>query len=89
MEVVLRLTVTVTGWPPPGEAGPLGARFSLGILKPMLKPKVGRPPKKATGTTTLTFRVSAEIKNKLIEQARAYDITITEYLISLVEKDAS
>ena len=56
-----------------------------------LQPKVGRPPKKAEpGTsTTLTIRIPAEIKNLMVDQAAAFDMTLTEYLVSLVERDAS
>lgn len=56
-----------------------------------LQPKVGRPPKKAEpGTmTTLTVRIPAGTKNKMVDQALAYDITLTEYIIALVERDAS
>lgn len=56
-----------------------------------LQPKVGRPAKKANpGTfTTLTIRLPAEIKNLLVDQASAFDMTLTEYLITLVERDAS
>lgn len=56
-----------------------------------IRPKVGRPPKKADpGTfTTLTIRIPAETKNLMIDQADAYDMTITEYLIALVNRDAS
>lgn len=52
-------------------------------------PKVGRPPKKAEPGTfsTLTIRLPADIKNQLIERSEAFDLTITEYLISLVERD--
>jgi len=54
-----------------------------------LKPKVGRPPHKAEpGTyTTLTIRIPAEVKNAMVDQADAYDLTITEYLVSLLERD--
>lgn len=54
-----------------------------------LRPKVGRPPKKAEpgGYTTLTIRIPAEIKNVMVDQAEAYDLTITEYLVSLLERD--
>jgi len=56
-----------------------------------MKPKVGRPPKRAIGPdyTTLTIRIPPEIKNLMIDQADAYDMTITEYLIALVTRDAS
>ena len=52
-------------------------------------PKNGRPPKRAKeGTsTTLTVRIPAHVKNLMIDRAEAYDLTVTEYLISLVDRD--
>lgn len=52
-------------------------------------PKVGRPPKRAAAGTsvTLTIRIPADIKNLMIDQAAAYDMTITEYLTVLVRRD--
>ncbi len=52
-------------------------------------PKVGRPPKRALpGTSvTLTIRIPADVKNLMIDQAAAYDMTITEYLITLTRRD--
>jgi hypothetical protein len=47
----------------------------------------GRPPKRANGTTTLTLRIPAEDKNLLIDTAEALDLTITDYLLSLVRRD--
>lgn len=49
----------------------------------------GRPPKQATKPTTLTIKISAELKNKIIELADGYDMTITEYVTTLVDKDAT
>jgi len=56
-----------------------------------LRPKVGRPPKRALpgDRPTLTIRLSVDEKNLLVGQADAYDMTITEYLMSLVRRDAS
>lgn len=49
----------------------------------------GRPPTRATGTsTTLSLRIPAEVKNYLIDAAEGSDMTITEYLITLVRRDA-
>lgn len=48
----------------------------------------GRPPQKADGPTTLSLRIPAEIKNYLIDTSEALDMSITEYLISLVRRDA-
>tara|TARA_Y100001951_G_scaffold96215_1_gene94651 strand:- start:180 stop:368 length:189 start_codon:yes stop_codon:yes gene_type:complete len=55
----------------------------------VIHPKTGRPPKRAKeGTsTTLTVRIPAEIKNQMIDRAQEYDLTVTEYLISLVQRD--
>ena len=48
----------------------------------------GRPPLRATGTSTLSLRIPADIKNYLIDTSEALDMTITEYLITLVKRDA-
>jgi hypothetical protein len=48
----------------------------------------GRPPKHATGPTTLTLKLPAHIKNHITQQAQAYDLTITDYLITLINRDA-
>ena len=49
----------------------------------------GRPPKTANKPTTLTLKIPADLKNKIIELADGYDMTITEYITTLVNKDAS
>lgn len=49
----------------------------------------GRPPKQATKATTLTLKIPAEVKNKIIELADGYDMTLTEYIVTLVERDAA
>lgn len=55
-----------------------------------MKAKTGRPPKLPTGTTsTLTIKIAAEDKTLLIQMADAYDMSITEYVLTLVRKDAS
>jgi|GEM_PF-1373595 uncharacterized protein (DUF1778 family) len=49
----------------------------------------GRPPKQPTGDkSTLTLKVSADFKRLLISQADVYGMTLTEYLITLVKRDA-
>ena len=48
----------------------------------------GRPPKQATGPTTLTLKIPANIKNHITQQAQAYDLTITDYILTLVNRDA-
>lgn len=49
-------------------------------------PKVGRPVKRAVvgSVTTLTVRLPADVKNWLADQAEAYDMTLTEFLVSVV-----
>jgi len=54
-----------------------------------MRKKMGRPPQHAAGDTTITLRVSAEVKNRIVDMADAYDMTITEYLLTLVERDVS
>lgn len=49
----------------------------------------GRPPKQADKPTTLTIKIPAELKNQIIELADGYDMTITEYITTLVQRDAS
>lgn len=51
---------------------------------------MGRPIKTATGRySTITIRIPADKKNFITELADGYDMTITEYLLTLVERDAS
>lgn len=47
----------------------------------------GRPPKQADKPTTLTVKIPAELKNLIIELADGYDMTITEYITTLVQRD--
>lgn len=55
----------------------------------MANGKPGRPPKNpTTKTTTLTIKIPAQTKNLIIELAEGYDMTITEYLTTLVHRDA-
>jgi hypothetical protein len=55
-----------------------------------MKKRTGRPPKTpTTKTTTLTLRIPATTKQQLITQADAYDMTITEYLTTLIQRDAT
>lgn len=55
-----------------------------------MKAKTGRPPKQPTGThSTLTIKISASDKTLLIQMADAYDMTITEYILTLLKNDAS
>lgn len=51
---------------------------------------MGRPTKQATGRfSTVTIRVPADTKNLITSLADGYDMTITEYLLTLVERDAT
>lgn len=58
-----------------------------------IQPKVGRPPRRWVpddgDSVTLTIRVPGPVKNVMIDMADAYDMTVTEYLIALVQRDAS
>lgn len=55
-----------------------------------MKRNPGRPPKTPdTPFVTLTLRIPAEMKLLLMSQAQAYDMTLTEYLMMLVERDGS
>ena len=55
-----------------------------------MKTRRGRPPKTdATKMTTLTVRLSPEDKRLLCELADGYDMTLTEYMMTLVHRDAS
>ena len=50
---------------------------------------MGRPTKEATGShSTITIRIPSQTKNRITELADGYDMTITEYLLTLVERDA-
>lgn len=53
--------------------------------------KPGRPPRRPNGNqpSTLTIRLEANIKNLLIDQAEATDLTVTEYLTSLILRDST
>jgi uncharacterized protein (DUF1778 family) len=51
--------------------------------------RMGRPTKKAEGThSTITIKIPAQTKNLISELADGYDLTITEYLLTLVRRDA-
>jgi len=53
-----------------------------------MKQNTGRPPKTPTGTTsTLTLKIPTKNKQQIIDNAQNYGMTITEYLLMLVEKD--
>jgi hypothetical protein len=51
--------------------------------------RMGRPTKTAEGThSTITIKIPAETKNLITALADGYDMTITEYLLTLVNRDA-
>lgn len=51
--------------------------------------KPGRPPRRPKDgkPSSLTVKLPADVKLALIDQAEAYDLTVTEYLCALVERD--
>lgn len=56
----------------------------------MMKKNTGRPPKlPVSERTTITMKVDADVKRKIISQAQAFDMTITEYVCMLVERDTA
>lgn len=53
-----------------------------------MRKNVGRPPKAPSGpTSSLTLILPSDIKQKLIIDADAYDMTLTEYIVNLIERD--
>lgn len=55
-----------------------------------MKRNTGRPPvEPKSDVVTLTLRVKADWKRQLMSQASAYDMTLTEYLVMLVERDGA
>lgn len=54
-----------------------------------MKRNPGRPVSQPTKPiVTLTLRVSKEFKEKLIAQAEAVDLTLTDYIKALVNRDS-
>lgn len=50
----------------------------------------GRPPKPTNRSiSTITLKVKGDTKNRIVALADGYGMTITEYLLTLVERDAS
>lgn len=50
--------------------------------------KKGRPPKTPTGpTSTITIKIPTTTKQHILTMADAYDLTITDYLLTLVQRD--
>lgn len=60
-------------------------------MEDYIQAKTGRPPKRAAPGTkvTLTIKITADTKNAMIDQASAYDLTVTEYITNLVERDGT
>lgn len=55
-----------------------------------MKRNPGRPTVRPnTPYTTLTIRIPAEIKEQIINQAEAVDLTLTDYITALVVRDGS
>ena len=53
-----------------------------------MKKNVGRPPVlPVSGRSSITMKVDAEFKRKVIDSADGYGLTITEYFRLLVERD--
>lgn len=55
-----------------------------------IKKRHGRPPTPAQANTktTLTIKIPADMKNLMMEQADAYDMSLTEFISMLVIRDA-
>jgi antitoxin component of RelBE/YafQ-DinJ toxin-antitoxin module len=50
----------------------------------------GRPPKPTQNkNSTITIKIPGSTKNEIVALAEGYGLTITEYLLTLVERDAS
>lgn len=49
----------------------------------------GRPPKPPVGPmSTITLKIASDVKQHIVVMADGYDMTITDYLLSLVERDS-
>lgn len=54
--------------------------------------RTGRPPTRPEAGAThalLSIRLPAEVKHLLIDQADAYDMSLAEYISTLVSRDVS
>lgn len=50
----------------------------------------GRPPKTdQSKTSNLTVRIPPEVKKLIVEMADGYDMSLTEYITTLVKRDAA
>ena len=54
-----------------------------------MKKRHGRPPHRAQANTktTLTIKIDADIKNLMVDQADAFELSIGEYVSMLVVRD--
>jgi antitoxin component of RelBE/YafQ-DinJ toxin-antitoxin module len=57
----------------------------------MMKRNVGRPPVIPTpgGQSSITMKIPSEFKQQVLDQSQAYGMTITEYIQTLVDRDAA
>ena len=55
-----------------------------------MKKRHGRPPVRAQANpkTTLTIKIPSDVKNLMVDQADAFDLSISEYLGILVVRDS-
>ena len=62
--------------------------FTMNERPGMIKRNTGRPVKiPTTDRSTVTMKISADLKRLIIEQSQAYGMTITEYVTMLVHRD--
>lgn len=55
-----------------------------------MRKRMGRPVKQTEAEySTITMRIPGHTKNFIAELADGYDMTITEYLLTLVRRDAT
>ncbi len=55
-----------------------------------MRKRMGRPVKTVDSEySTITMRIPGNTKNLIAELADGYDMTITEYLLTLVSRDAA
>lgn len=64
---------------------------TINLMQITTNRRTGRPPKRGSDESThsnLTVRLEVEAKNLLIDMADGYDMSIAEYITTLVRKDA-
>lgn len=52
-----------------------------------MKTRPGRPPAAPRPESTITLKISGDVKARLIEASQALDISIAEYVSALVRRD--